>query len=57
MLEHLGEKQAARAVEEAIFRVVGASEPHTPDIGGRASTSEMGEAIAAEVSTLAAKTS
>src|SRR5207248_1877901 len=56
MLEHLGQKQAARAVEQAIFRVVAASEPRTPDIGGRATTKEMGEAIAAEVSALAAKT-
>src|SRR5581483_7270622 len=57
MLEHLGEIPAARAVEQAIFRVVAASEPRTRDIGGRATTSEMGEAIAAEVSALAAKTS
>ncbi|PYX44468.1 MAG: tartrate dehydrogenase, partial [Acidobacteria bacterium] len=56
MLEHLGEKQAARAVEQAIFRVLANSFARTRDIGGKASTSEMGEAIAAEVSAAAVPT-
>lgn len=50
MLDHLGEKLAANAVEEAIFRVLAASFVRTQDIGGSASTRDMGEAIAAEVS-------
>ena len=50
MLDHLGEKEAARAVEDAIFRVLAASSVRTRDIGGNASTREMGEAVAAEVS-------
>lgn len=49
MLDHLGEKQAARAVEQAIFKVLASKSVRTRDIGGNASTKEMGEAIAAEV--------
>ena len=56
MLEHLGEKLAARAVEQAIFRVLATSFIRTRDIGGKASTSDMGEAIAAEVSDVAVAT-
>jgi tartrate dehydrogenase/decarboxylase/D-malate dehydrogenase len=53
MLEHLGEKQAAQAIEQAIFKVLAHSKVRTRDIGGKASTKEMGEVIAAEVSTVA----
>ena len=49
MLDHLGEKKAARAVEDAIFRVLARRDPLTPDIGGKAGTEEMGKAIAAEI--------
>jgi len=55
MLEHLGEKEAAQAVEQAIFRVLARRDPLTPDIGGKARTQDMGEAIAAEVSAVAAR--
>lgn len=51
MLDHLGEKPAARAIEEAIFKVLAASSVRTRDIGGNARTRDVGEAIAAEVST------
>src|ERR1700758_118158 len=54
MLRHLGEEQAAHAVEQAIFKVLASSKVRTRDIGGRSSTREMGEAIAAEVSGVAA---
>jgi tartrate dehydrogenase/decarboxylase/D-malate dehydrogenase len=50
MLDHLGEKEAARAVEDAIFSVLAASSVRTRDIGGNSSTRDMGEAIAAAVS-------
>ncbi len=50
MLEHLGEKEAAHAVEQAIFKVLAHSNVRTRDIGGNASTRNMGEVIAAEVS-------
>jgi tartrate dehydrogenase/decarboxylase/D-malate dehydrogenase len=46
MLEHLGEHEAAQAVEDAIARVLAdAAAPKTPDLGGTASTSEVGDAI------------
>ena len=48
MLEHLGHKDAAAAVVGAIETVL-TEGPRTPDIGGRASTQELGEAIAAAV--------
>ncbi|MGD0963103.1 MAG: tartrate dehydrogenase [Candidatus Acidiferrales bacterium] len=50
MLRHFGEAEAADAVERAIESVLGGGGPRTPDIGGRAKTEELGEAIAAEVS-------
>src|SRR5205807_10205370 len=53
MLEHLGEKEAAHAVEQAIFRVLANSDVRTRDIGGNATTKEMGEVIAAELSKVA----
>jgi tartrate dehydrogenase/decarboxylase/D-malate dehydrogenase len=45
MLEHLGEPEAARAVERAIETVLAAGEPRTGDLGGKATTAEMGKAI------------
>jgi tartrate dehydrogenase/decarboxylase/D-malate dehydrogenase len=47
MLEHLGEKAAARAVEAAITVVVQDGGALTRDMGGTATTTEVGEAIAA----------
>jgi tartrate dehydrogenase/decarboxylase/D-malate dehydrogenase len=49
MLEHLGHTDAAAAVLRAIEAVL-ADGPRTPDIGGTASTQEVGAAIAARVS-------
>ncbi|HEX7043208.1 MAG TPA: tartrate dehydrogenase [Burkholderiales bacterium] len=48
MLEHLGHADAAAAVVRAIETVL-AEGPRTPDIGGRASTQELGKAIAEAV--------
>jgi tartrate dehydrogenase/decarboxylase / D-malate dehydrogenase len=48
MLEHLGEVDAAQAVVRAIEAVL-ASGPRTRDIGGTATTEEVGKAIAAAV--------
>jgi len=45
MLEHLGHADAAAAVVRAIERVIVAG-PHTPDMKGRASTMEVGAAVA-----------
>ena len=48
MLDHLGESAAAAAIEAAIARVLADPKaPKTPDLGGKARTSELGDAIAA----------
>ena len=46
MLEHLGHLDAAKAVEKAIETVLGEASLHTPDMGGKATTAELGGAIA-----------
>ena len=48
MLDHLGEQDAAGAIFKAIEKVL-ANGPKTRDIGGSASTEEVGKAIAAAV--------
>ncbi len=50
MLRHLGQADAADAVERAIERVLARGGPRTADIGGKAFTTEVGEAIAAAIS-------
>ena len=45
MLEHLGHPEAAADVVRAIERVI-IDGPHTPDMKGKASTSEVGAAVA-----------
>lgn len=46
MLDHLGEPEAAAAIMEAIESVLGAQDsPLTPDLGGSASTADLGGAI------------
>ena len=45
MLEHLGHREAAEAVVLAIERVLREG-PRTPDLGGRASTEDVGKAVA-----------
>ncbi len=45
MLEHLGQQDAADAIVKAIEQVL-ESGPKTRDIGGTASTEEVGKAIA-----------
>ena len=54
MLQHLGETQASEAVEKALEAVLTHPEFHTPDLGGRASSSEVGSAIAHQVAAAAA---
>ena len=46
MLDHLGESAAARAIEAAFEKVLRESDLRTPDMDGKAQTSEMGEAVA-----------
>ncbi len=47
MLEHLGHPEAARAIVAAIETVVAEGKVVTRDLGGKASTTEVGRAIAA----------
>ena len=49
MLDHFGEAKAAAAIVTAIEDVVGGGGPRTPDMGGQASTRDLGEAIAAQI--------
>lgn len=46
MLDHLGESDAASAIETAIETVLQDTDYHTPDMGGRATTSDLGLAVA-----------
>jgi len=49
MLRHLGAGDAADAIERAIADALAHSNIRTPDIGGKASTADMGAAIASRV--------
>lgn len=49
MLEHLGHPEASAAVVKAIETVLREG-PHNPDLGGKASTSDVGSAIAQAIS-------
>jgi tartrate dehydrogenase/decarboxylase/D-malate dehydrogenase len=53
LLAHLGEFPAAQAVERACESVLERSEVRTPDIGGTATSSALGEAIAQEIRVVA----
>ena len=52
MLRHLGVTEAADAIERAIAIVLAKAKVRTPDIGGTATTEELGVAIAREVATV-----
>ena len=45
MLNFLGATQAARRVEAAVTELLEHGQPLTPDLGGTASTDEIGEAV------------
>jgi tartrate dehydrogenase/decarboxylase/D-malate dehydrogenase len=50
MLEHLGHAEAGAAILRTIEQLLAdPSAPHTPDIGGKATTTDVGRAIAAEM--------
>jgi tartrate dehydrogenase/decarboxylase / D-malate dehydrogenase len=49
MLDHLGAKDAARAIERAIETVLAETDIRTRDMGGEASCAEMGKAIVAAI--------
>jgi homoisocitrate dehydrogenase len=44
MLTHLGEHAAAQKIENAVDKVL-ADGPHTPDLGGKATTQELAKAV------------
>jgi tartrate dehydrogenase/decarboxylase/D-malate dehydrogenase len=46
MLDHLGETEAAAAIEQAVAATLAAGEVRTKDIGGTSATEEVGRAIA-----------
>jgi tartrate dehydrogenase/decarboxylase/D-malate dehydrogenase len=47
MLDHLGLTAAAAAVRDAVAKVLAAGDVRTPDLGGTASTTQMGDAVVA----------
>jgi tartrate dehydrogenase/decarboxylase / D-malate dehydrogenase len=49
LLEHLGHPEAAAAVVGAVERVLKGGRARTRDMGGTASTEELGRAVAAEI--------
>jgi len=49
MLRHLGELEAADAVDRAVDEVLGRGEVRTADLGGGSTTLEMAEALTDEV--------
>ena len=49
MLDHLGHADAAQVIEKAIEDVLAGGGPKTPDLGGQATTSDLGRAIAEAV--------
>lgn len=46
LLDHLGEHDAAHAIEQAIESALAESGPRTPDLGGTNGTTDLGRAIA-----------
>jgi tartrate dehydrogenase/decarboxylase/D-malate dehydrogenase len=49
LLDHIGREELGSALLDAIESVLAAGQVQTPDLGGRASTAEMGDAIVAEL--------
>ncbi len=49
LLDYLGEKASAQAVEEAVFQVLKEGKVLTYDLGGKAKTSEVAEAVIAKI--------
>ena len=47
MLDHLGEAELGAALLKAIEGVLAAGKVRTPDLGGKANTKQMGQAVIA----------
>ena len=56
MLRHIGEPVAALAVEQAVDTILEEGRIRTPDLGGQATTTQVGEAIAERAQVLVAQT-
>jgi tartrate dehydrogenase/decarboxylase/D-malate dehydrogenase len=53
LLDHLGEQEAAATLMRAIEEALAAGEVRTPDLGGTATTRQLGEAIRAHLQRIA----
>jgi isocitrate/isopropylmalate dehydrogenase len=53
MFEHLGQRKPARGVEKAFEAVLARPDAQTPDLGGKASTRDVGDAVTQEISVVA----
>jgi tartrate dehydrogenase/decarboxylase/D-malate dehydrogenase len=49
MLDHLGLEKSAAAVRDAVARVLADGTVKTPDLGGKGTTTEMGDAVVAAI--------
>jgi tartrate dehydrogenase/decarboxylase/D-malate dehydrogenase len=49
MLDFLGQGEAAKAINQACKEVVADPTNHTRDLGGTATTSQLGDAVCAKV--------
>jgi tartrate dehydrogenase/decarboxylase/D-malate dehydrogenase len=49
LLDHLGLATSAAAVRKAVAAVLKAGKPSTPDLGGKAGTKDMADAVLAAV--------
>src|SRR5437588_8020591 len=54
MLDYLGERKAAAALMRAIEEVLARGQVRTPDLGGTATTRQMGQAVREQVKSMAA---
>jgi 3-isopropylmalate dehydrogenase len=55
MLDYLGEERAAELVDQAVTEVLAEGRVRTRDLGGTASTTEMGDAVVSKMVELAAR--
>jgi tartrate dehydrogenase/decarboxylase/D-malate dehydrogenase len=49
MLDHLGLEKSAKAVRDAVAKVLAEGKVKTPDLGGKNTTTEMGDAVVAAI--------
>jgi tartrate dehydrogenase/decarboxylase/D-malate dehydrogenase len=55
LLDFLGEQEAATLLMRAIEEVLASGQAHTPDLGGVATTNQLGRAIREQIQTIAAQ--